>query len=165
MKSIEELIARQRIGETLARYCNHLDRMTLDDLGQLFTEDCAVSFGPNPNLEANGREALITSLARLWRWHRTAHHLCNVVIRFDTIKKATVQSRVHAWHETRDGTEAEIFGTYKDSMVERNDTWLIQTRRMEMNGSRGIFNLPVPAAFRKPPPKNWVKPLNLDEAK
>ena len=109
MKSIEELIARQRIGETLARYCNHLDSMTLDDLGQLFTEDCAVSFGPNSNLEANGREALITSLARLWRWHRTAHHLCNVVISFDTIKKATVQSRVHAWHETRDGTEAEIF--------------------------------------------------------
>ena len=165
MKSIEELIARQRIGETLASYCNHLDRMTLDDLVQLFTEDCAVSFGPNPNLEANGREALITSLARLWRWHRTAHHLCNVVIRFDTIKKATVQSRVHAWHETRDGTEAEIFGTYIDSMVERDDKWLIQTRRMEMNGSRGIFNLPVPAAFRKPPPKNWVKPLNLDEAK
>ena len=85
MKSIEELIARQRIGETLARYCNHLDSMTLDDLGQLFTEDCAVSFGPNPTLEANGREALITSLARLWRWHRTAHHLCILLLEQDII--------------------------------------------------------------------------------
>ena len=164
MKSNEEIIARQRIAETLASYCNHLDSMTLLDLGQLFTEDCTVSFGPHPDLEANGREALITSLARLWRWRRTAHHLCNVVIRFDKNGKAIVQSRVHAWHEASDGTEAEIFGTYKDSMVESDDRWLIQTRRMEMNGSRGIFNLPVPAAFRKPPPKNWVKPLNLDEA-
>ena len=94
MRSIEEIIARQKIEETLARYCNHLDSMTLGDLGQLFTEDCVVSFGPNPDLEANGREALIASLARLWRWHRTAHHLCNVVIRFDTTKRATVQSKI-----------------------------------------------------------------------
>ena len=34
MKPIDELIARQRIGENLARYCNHLDSMTLDDSGQ-----------------------------------------------------------------------------------------------------------------------------------
>ena len=38
MRSMEEIIARQKIEETLARYCNHLDSMTLGDLGQGFTD-------------------------------------------------------------------------------------------------------------------------------
>ena len=162
MTPVEELLARRQIEDTLAAYCNGLDRMDLDPVGLLFTLDCTVSYGPHPDLQAHGRAALVASLARLWRWRRTAHHLCNVLVRFDGVSEAAAESRVHAWHEAPDGTEAEIFGTYRDTLVHKDNAWLIHTRAMEMNGSRGGFRVPVPPAFRHPPPDGWTPPTGLD---
>lgn len=163
MTPVEELLARSRIEDALAAYCNGLDRMDLDAVGRLFTGDCTVSFGPRPDLQAQGRDALVASLARLWRWRRTAHHLCNLQIRFDGPSQAQTEARVHAWHEAQDGTEAEIFGTYLDRLVRQGERWLIQSRRMEMNGARGGFRVPVPQAFRHPPSAGSTPPADLDD--
>ena len=162
MTPVDKLLARRRIEDALTAYCNGLDRMDLDAVGQLFTSDCTVSYGPHPDLQAQGRDAVVASLARLWRWRRTAHHLCNVLVRFEGPSDARAESRVHAWHEAQDGTDAEIFGTYLDTLVRHGDRWLIHSRRMEMNGSRGGFRVPVPPAFRDPPPVGWTPPTGLD---
>ncbi len=163
MTPVEELLARRRIEDTLIAYCNSLDRMDLEAIGQLFTTDCTVSYGPHPDLQTEGRDALVASLARLWRWRRTAHHLCNVTVRFDGPSGAASESRVHAWHEAQDGAEAVLFGTYRDTLVRQGDNWLIHTRQMEMNGSSGGFRVPVPPAFRHPPPDGWTPPTGLDD--
>ena len=162
MTPTEELLARCRIADTLAAYCNGLDRMDLDAVGQLFTRDCTVEFGPHPDLRAKGRDAVVASLARLWRWRRTAHHLGHVHVRFDGPEAAATEARVHAWHEAQDGTDAEIFGIYVDRLTRQDDRWLIHTRRMEMTGSRGGFRVPVPPVFRHPPPDGWTPPSGLD---
>ena len=42
-----ELLDKQAISEVLYAYCAHLDRMNLDALAALFTDDCVVDYGPN----------------------------------------------------------------------------------------------------------------------
>lgn len=162
MSPLDELVARHRIEATLAAYCDGLDAMDLDAVGRLFTEDCRVSFGPDPALEAQGRAALVASLARLWRWRRTAHLLGHVAVTFDGPDTAHSAARVHAWHEAPDGSDAEIFGIYRDTLIAAEGRWLIHTRRMEMTGSRGAFHVPVPPAYRAPPPDGWTRPAGLD---
>lgn len=162
MNEIEALIHRRAIEDALVSYCRYLDRMDLCALAQLFTGDCSVSFGPDPRLAADGRAALETSLSRMWRWRRTAHHLSNVSVQFVSDSAADAESAVWAWHEAEDGTDAEIFGVYRDRLVRQDGAWLIANRRMEMTGSRGGFRVPVPAAFRAPPPPGWSAPEGLD---
>lgn len=162
MTPVEELVERARIHDLLIAYCRNLDRMDLDALGALFAPDCVVTYGTHPDLVAEGRTALVASLARMWRWQRTAHHLCNVWVRFDGRDTARAESGVHAWHEAADGRDAEIFGTYIDLLTKRDGNWLVQTRRMEMRGARGAFRVPVPPAERQPPPPGWIPPEGLD---
>lgn len=161
MADVRELLDRREIEDLLVDYCLHLDRMELDALAALFTIDCRVIYGPDPRLEAHGRAALEASLARLWRWARTAHHLSNARIRVagDT---ATAESYVHAWHETPDGATAVIFGRYLDRLVRTPGGWRIAERRMEMNGADRGFRVAIPQAPRRPPPPGWTPPEGLD---
>ncbi|MEZ5862749.1 MAG: nuclear transport factor 2 family protein [Geminicoccaceae bacterium] len=93
---LRELLDRRQIEDLLIDYCRHLDRMALDELAELFTTDCRVTYGPDPRLAAVGREALAGSLARMWRWRRTAHHLANVRVWLDRADTARAESYVHA---------------------------------------------------------------------
>lgn len=154
---------RLAIAEVLTDYCRMLDRMDLDELAALFTRECIVSFGPDPRLKARGREELKRSMARMWRWQRTAHHLANCRIWFDGDADARAESYVHAWHETPDGTSAEVFGIYRDTLTRTDEGWRIACREMVMNGSRGAFRVPVPQAARQAPPPGWTPPEGLDD--
>ncbi len=162
MDRLEELVQRQAITDVLTDYCRLLDRMELADLAQLFTKDCEVAYGPDPRLTSTGRAALERSLARMWRWKRTAHHLSNVRVWFETDLLATAESAVFAWHEAADGSHAEMFGLYHDRFVRDEGVWRIARRRMEMAGSGGVFRVPIPPAHRAPPPKDWTAPDGLD---
>ncbi|CAN0579996.1 unnamed protein product [Ectocarpus sp. 12 AP-2014] len=157
-----DLIARQRIETVLIDYCAHLDRMDLAALGALFTTDCRVIYGDSPALQSEGRAALEESLARMWRWQRTAHHLSNVRIRLQGDATAQAESCVLAWHEAPDGHTATLYGRYIDRLVQRQGNWLIAERRMEMNGSDSGFRLPLPPAPRASPPAGWQVPEGLD---
>tara|TARA_R100000750_G_scaffold48514_2_gene33367 strand:- start:184 stop:882 length:699 start_codon:yes stop_codon:yes gene_type:complete len=159
-----DLIARQRIETVLIDYCAHLDRMDLAALGALFTTDCRVIYGDSPALQSEGRAALEESLARMWRWQRTAHHLSNVRIRFQGDATAQAESCVLAWHEAPDGHTATLYGRYIDRLVQRQGNWLIAERRMEMNGSDSGFaclcpRRPAPAHLQDGKcPKAWTEP-------
>jgi ketosteroid isomerase-like protein len=161
MSDTRTLIDTAAITAVLTDYCRFLDRMDLPALGRLFTPDAKVIYGPDPRLAAEGREALVASLARMWRWKRTAHHLANVRVWVEG-DTARAESAVHAWHEAADGSDAEIFGLYHDRLVRTGEGWLIAERRMEMQGSRGGFRVPIPPAHRAAPPPGWTPPEGLD---
>ena len=153
---------RADIEDVLVDYCRHLDRMDLPALAQLFTPDCRVIYGPDPHLMAEGQAALAASLARMWRWTRTAHHMANVRVWFDTTDSAHSESYVHAWHERPDGSTATIFGRYLDQFARTQQGWRISERRMEMNGADAGFRVAIPQAPRCLPPAGWVAPAGLD---
>lgn len=153
---------RLAIHDLLTDYCLHLDRMDLAALARLFTADCEVIYGPDPHLTARGAAALETSLARMWRWQRTAHHLSNIRLWPDGPDRALSESYVMAWHERPDGTTATVFGRYLDRLSRTPDGWRIAQRRMEMNGADAGFGVAIPQAPRHPPPPGWTAPPGLD---
>ena len=162
MDDLEALVQRQAITDVLIDYCRHLDRMDLAELAMLFTADCKVVYGPDPRLTTESRFALEASLARMWRWQRTAHHLSNVKVQFESDRTASAECAVWAWHEAADGSDAGVFGIYHDHFVREPDAWRISERRMEMTGSRGTFCVAIPQAYRAPPPEGWTPPEGLD---
>ena len=155
---LRRLVERQAITDILIEYCTALDRMDLGRLGSLFTEDCVAEYGPEEWLQSRGRKALEQSLARMWRWSRTSHHLSNVQIEFSADDAAFVRSYVHAWHERDDGTSATILGQYHDRFVREHEGWRIAERRMVMNGSDAGFKVNINPFERLSPPAGWKAP-------
>ena len=158
-RSLHRLVERRAITEVLIAYCTALDRMDLPRLAALFTEDCKVDYGPEEWLQSRGRGALEKSLARMWRWSRTSHHLSNVQIDFRDDAEAFVQSYVHAWHEGSDGSSATILGQYHDRFVREDARWRIAERRMVMNGCDAGFRVNINPFERLPPPADWKPPV------
>ena len=158
---IARLVHRQEITDRLVDYCRQLDEMDLEALVQNFTQDCRVTYGDDPHLSAMGRAGLQASLARMWRWRRTAHHLCNLRIWFEGARRATATSDVWAWHEAPDGACAEVYGTYQDTLIRTKAGWLIDTREMRMRGANANFRVPIPPARRHDPPPGWTPPEGL----
>lgn len=154
---------RFEIYDLLVDYCRLLDRMELEALAALFTEDCDVAYGDDARLKAKGRVALEASLARMWRWRRTSHHISNIRIWPDGTNRARAESYVFAWHEKADGASAVVMGRYLDLLVKAEERWRISQRRMDMNGSDQGFRVPLASAPRRKPPPGWYPPEGLDQ--
>ena len=157
MTEADTLIDKLAIAETLYRYCRHLDMMDLDPIALLFTEDCVVSYGPDPALTSEGRDALRHDLERLWRWRRTSHHLSNVEIAVER-DTARAHSAVIAWHERPDRTTATLYGRYEDELIRADGCWLIARRQQFMNGSCAGFTVNIHPSPRRAAPAGWTAP-------
>ena len=155
---VRRLCDTDEITWVLNEYCNALDRMDLPRLCALFTEDCLVEYGPEEWLQSRGAAALEQSLARMWRWARTSHHLSNVQVEFSGNDAAGVQSYVQAWHERPDGATATVLGQYHDRFVRLEAGWRIAERRMVMNGSDSGFAVNINRLDRIPAPEGWRPP-------
>ena len=158
MPHIQQLIDRQAIADVLHGYCRALDTMRLHELRAIFTEDCVVEFGPDPRLNSTGRPALEASLARLWRWQRTSHHLSNLCVSFGEPGRAAAESYVIAWHERPDGSSATLWGQYHDQLVDTPEGWRIARRRQVMSGSDPSFTVQIHRLARESPPPGWTAP-------
>ena len=161
-QSLQTLQDESEINAVLIDYCCALDRMDLVSLSALFTDDCAVDYGPDERLQSHGSAALAKSLERMWRWSRTSHHLSNVRIRFTGDNEASVGSYVYAWHERADGSTATVLGQYHDRFVRRDGRWRIATRQMVMNGCDAGFKVNINRLERRSAPHGWIAP-DLDE--
>jgi ketosteroid isomerase-like protein len=155
---LRQLIDERDITQVLKEYCRALDTMDLTIFDHIFTDDCEVEFGPDERLNSRGRDAVRSSLERLWRWARTSHHLSNVQICFDRPDSASSVSYVLAWHERPDGTSATIYGQYHDDLVRTGEGWRISKRVMYMNGCDAGFTVDIHPFPRRPPPEGWVAP-------
>ncbi len=157
-ESTRRLCDTAAITRVLNSYCSTLDRMDLPALCALFTDDCVVEYGPEEWLQSRGVAALEQSLARMWRWARTSHHLSNVQVEFTGADEAAASSYVQAWHERPDGATATVFGQYRDRLVRLEAGWRIAERRMVMNGSDSGFAVNINRFERIPPPAGWQPP-------
>ncbi len=153
-KRLGELLDKQAISEVLYAYCAHLDRMDLDALAALFTDDCEVDYGPEPRLHSQGADGLRRDLARMWRWARTSHHLSNVMVTLeDDGVHAGATSYIIAWHERPDGSTATMMGQYHDRLVREADgRWRISRRRQELTGNDTGFDVNINRFERIPRP-------------
>jgi ketosteroid isomerase-like protein len=141
---LQELLDKQDIAEVLFAYCANLDRMDLEALAALFTEDCVVDYGPEPRLQSHGADALRRDLARMWRWARTSHHLSNVIVTLEHDGLgAGATSSVIAWHERPDGSTATMMGQYQDRLVHDGDRWRIARRRQVLTGNDAGFDVNI----------------------
>lgn len=158
---IWRLIDRQEIADLLAEYCRALDLMDLPAIAKVFTADCRVEYGPEERLQSRGAEGVAQSLARMWRWARTSHHLSNIQVVFESPDTARAISYVIAWHERPDGSTATVLGQYHDRLRLTREGWRIAERRMLMNGNTEGFTVNLYRTPREPAPEGWVAP-NID---
>ena len=151
---VVDLRHKQAITELLFAYCAYLDRMDLDALAALFTDDCQVDYGPEDRMHSTGSGQLRQDLARMWRWKRTSHHLSNVMISLDADQRqADVHSYVFAWHERPDGSTATMMGQYRDRVVRVGEKWRIAQRRQELMGNDDGFDVRINPFVRIEPPE------------
>ncbi len=152
--AVNELYEKQAITEILYSYCALLDKMDLDALASLFTEDCTVDYGPETHLRSSGAAGLRRDLTRMWRWARTSHHLSNVLVTLDPGRdSANALSYVLAWHERPDGSTATMMGQYEDRLVRCPDgRWRISFRRQLLTGNDSGFDVNINRFERFPPP-------------
>jgi hypothetical protein len=137
--TIDELLAREAIRATLARYNTAGDRLRIDDYVACFTEDGiieATSHDRVPQFRFEGREAI-----RGWqaRWQdRTAsdvpvhqasfvrHHLSTCRIELTGPDTATTTTYWVAWTDVG----PDHAGMYLDEFRRAGDEWLIAHRRV-----------------------------------
>ena len=137
--TLEDLLAREAIRDTLAKYTMSGDRLKVDDYAACFTEDGVMEAGhrdPASCFRYEGRSAIL-AWQRRWR-DRTAvgeavhqatfarHHLSTVKIDLTGPDTAQVRSYWVAWTDIG----PDHAGYYLDSFRKVGDAWLIAHRRV-----------------------------------
>jgi hypothetical protein len=127
--TLETLIAKQAITETLHRYCYAMDRMDPELGAQIWHPDGMAHYGPTI---FEGRAA--DYLKRVFELHRltkgTSHQVTNIMISVDG-DRATSESYVHACIRMNDGNDVVVRGRYLDTWSCRGGEWRIDERRYE----------------------------------
>jgi ketosteroid isomerase-like protein len=155
---LQQMADRIAIEWLAAEYCRTLDLMDLDALAALFTADCVVEYGPADMMRSKGSANLRQSLERMWRYTRTAHHLANVQIHFESEDAATMTSALTAWHEGPDGDSWTLYGRYDDQVIRADGHWRFARRRLSVVGNGGGAAPNLNRFFRNPPPPGWNRP-------
>ena len=137
--TLEDLLAREAIRDTLAKYTMSGDRLKVDDYAACFTEDGVMEAehrDPASCFRYEGRSAIL-AWQRRWR-DRTAtgeavhqasfarHHLSTVKIDLTGPDTAQVRSYWVAWTDIG----PDHAGYYLDSFRKVGDVWLIAHRRV-----------------------------------
>jgi hypothetical protein len=130
---------RLAITELIHAYCRHVDLLEVREIGQLFTDDCIVDYGPGLGGPREGREALVSALSSgLPRFSATSHHVSNIEIRLDG-DDASATTYLLAWHRMADGSpDAFLFGQYHDRFVRVGAGWRFSQRRLLVAGDIGF---------------------------
>jgi len=132
--TLEELSAREEIGNALVRYTRGVDRADLDLVRGVFHEDAFIQF---PESLHQGSLDGFMNFAKneLPRFLRTRHTITNVQIDFDGPDRAYVETYLHADHQ---GTEQhhwktsmiELWARYLDRFEQRDGVWKIARREL-----------------------------------
>lgn len=141
--TIDELLARESIRHTMARYTTAGDRLKLEDFLPVFTEDAVFESEGVPEQDAfhyEGREQIARWLSR-WT-ERVAdeaapthgatfvrHHLSTCLIEFTG--PDTARARTYWTAYTDIGPDH--CGYYLDTFRKSGDDWLIAHRRVRMD--------------------------------
>jgi ketosteroid isomerase-like protein len=130
-----ELVARERIRDTIARYAHLVDSGRIDELVALFAEDGTLEAGDGP--PARGRDAIRgvfvgtgSRLASVAARPLIRHHVSNVLIDVEGPDAATASSYFLAVTERG----PDHWGRYWDRLVRHGERWLLAHRRARADG-------------------------------
>lgn len=130
-----ELVAREQIRDTLARYAQCVDGGRFDDLVELFTADGVLEIdGRAPQrghaairaFLGSTRESLVAALDRPY----VRHHISSVVI--DIHGPTTASASSYFLSITQHGSDH--WGRYRDRLVATAGRWLLAHRRVRPDG-------------------------------
>jgi hypothetical protein len=130
-----ELVAREQIRETIARYAHCADTGRFAELAELFTADGVLEIDGRPPLA--GRVAIgeflgatKSSLASTLERPYIRHHLSSVTIDVHGPDDASARSYFLAITERG----PDHWGRYRDRLTRVDDRWLFQHRRVRPDG-------------------------------
>jgi hypothetical protein len=139
-------MARQDIGDVLARYCRGVDRCDLETLQGVFWPEATAQYGATIQ---NAWEWAAQLLPRLAQMLRTQHAISNSIIDVDG-DRATAETYCRAYHEieTPEGRrEMMVGGRYLDRLERRGGVWKIAARVYVMDWNQ---NTPSTAQWDGP---------------
>ena len=140
--------AVEAIRRVLFRYGEYVDRLHVDAVLELFTDDATFDFGFGRVFA--GREQLRELFERLSLNEATSHHISNAIIDVDG-DEARASSVVYAYHRrAATGEEVHLWGRYDDELVIDRERWRFRRRVLRAAAERGIEPAPGQATFYEP---------------
>lgn len=103
MTELEQLLAREAIRETKARYCRFLDTKQWEQWGQQFTPDVEMDVsedvpeGSDADPIVRGRQVVVDQVRMLVGAARTVHQIHSPEITFISATEATMISAMEDW--------------------------------------------------------------------
>lgn len=129
---IVALVERQRIEDTLARYCERLDEYDIAGVADCFSEDAEADYGPGRGGVIRGRVAIAARIeAGQSVFRRTHHQLGQSRIDIDGDVAGSLVY-VTAWHERFTGEREIVCLRYRDALRRETDRWRISRRSIEV---------------------------------
>jgi hypothetical protein len=128
-ETLDTLIAKQAITETLHRYCYAVDRIDQELGDQIWHPDGVANYGP-AIFEGTGA-GFVRQVFELHRLAKgTSHQVTNIMISLEG-DRATSECYVHACIRMDDATDIVVRGRYLDTWSCRGGKWRIDERRYE----------------------------------
>ncbi len=134
---VDQLLDRWRITEVLNAYAFHFDRNEPQKVGELFTIDAVIDYGPEME-QIRGNEALISVITRGLEeiFAATSHHISNVSVRFTDQRSADAIAYLYAWHRYLDGSpDGYLWGQYHTRLRLTDDGWKLTHMTLKVAGS------------------------------
>ncbi len=132
----QQLFDRWAIIEALTAYAFHIDRNEPEEVGQLFTTDAVVDYGPEMGL-LQGRDAIVAAVASGLNtlFAATSHHISNFSVSFESDGSARLMAYVYAWHHYRDGSpDGYLWGQYHTTLCRTSDGWKFTSLTLKAAG-------------------------------
>ncbi|RAV02814.1 nuclear transport factor 2 family protein [Mycolicibacter senuensis] len=140
--TLDELIARENVRDTYARYNHAGDRGQLEQLSACFSEDGILEV--KGGFTARGRGEIVAALSDLGpRVARTdtpppgAHHIVRHYVAnllFTAVHPERIETQ--AYFVVFQVDAADHWGRYRDVLVPVGDRWLFAHRRVSVDGKR-----------------------------
>lgn len=142
MDSITELLVREAIKETKARYCRLLDTKQWQAWADVFTEDLTMDVTddvkdvPGASTITSGRDTIIAQVSKLVGPARTIHQVHSCEIEFKSPTEAKVIWAMEDWTTFPDGIDAPFksvngLGYYHETYRFEEGRWRIAYLRLQ----------------------------------
>jgi ketosteroid isomerase-like protein len=139
--TIEELLVREAVRDTYARYNHAGDRGQLAELAACFAEDGVLEV--RNRFTATGRDAIVTSLKTVagelthhepppGTHHIVRHYVANLL--FTHVSPTRIESS--AYYVVFFADAPDHWGRYRDVLVPVDDRWLFAHRYVTVDGGR-----------------------------
>lgn len=155
--ALERLIDLDEIRDVLARYCSLLDEFRLDELLQLFAEDCVTDYGPGRGGRGMGRALLRNMIETSMENFQYTHHQLGQVLVEISGNEASSIAYVTADHRLVNGARETIRMQYRDKLRKTGGKWQIcfrETRATIVDAERFVERVMLERRSSQRPARN-----------